>query len=73
MKIKILILLKKIKQRFVTPYDIHDTLIDFTGGYSEEYSKNGQSLQKEINGLKINCLNYYNDFDDFELIFQKKK
>ena len=44
MKIKILILLKKIKQRFVTPYDIHDTLINFAGGYSEEYSNNGKSL-----------------------------
>ena len=59
--------IEKNEQRFVTPYDIHDTLIDFAGGYSEEYSKNGQSLLKEINGLKRNCLNYYNDFDDIEL------
>ena len=55
------------EQRFVTPYDIHDTLIDFAGGNSNEYSNNGQSLLKEINGLNRNCLKYYNDFDDIEL------
>ena len=43
------------EQRFVTPYDIHDTLIDFAGGNSNEYSNNGQSLLKEINGLNRNC------------------
>ena len=55
------------EQRFVTPYDIHDTLIDFAGGNSNEYSNNGQSLLKEINGLNRNCLKYYNNFDDIEL------
>ena len=59
--------IEKNEQIFVTPYDIHDTLIDFAGGNSNEYSNNGQSLLKEINGLNRNCLKYYNDFDDIEL------
>ena len=55
------------EQIFITPYDIHDTLIDFIGGDQHSYSSYGQSLLTKIDGLKRTCMNYKQDFDDMEL------
>ena len=54
------------QQRYVTPYDIHDTLLDIFGydykdGY---YSRMGQSVFKKINGLERNCKTYSQDMKD---------
>ena len=52
------------QQRFITPYDIHDTMVHFV---SDDYywkSKKGQTLTKEIDGLKRNCQIYIDDFDN---------
>ena len=54
------------QQRYVTPYDIHDTLLDMFG-YDEKdgyYSRMGQSVYKKINGLKRSCKTYSQDIID---------
>ena len=51
------------QQRFVTPFDIHDTLLDMININKKKYPEmidKGQSLFKEIDGLKRNCENYDN-------------
>jgi hypothetical protein len=52
------------QQRFVTPYDIHDTMVYFVSNDYYWKSKKGQSLTDEINGLKRNCEIYMDDFDN---------
>ena len=53
------------QQRLVSPYDIHDTLLDMFGfGYQQNYkiySRKGQSVYKEVNGLERNCDYYSQD------------
>ena len=51
------------EQRFLTPYDIHDTFIDILGLNETEKSKYGQSLFKEIDGSKRFC-KYYPEFSN---------
>ena len=48
------------QQRLVTPYDIHDTLLDMFGYKIKDnvYSRKGKSVFNEINGLERDC-NYY--------------
>ncbi len=48
------------QQTFVSPYDIHDTLIDiiYNGGKKEIMSRNGESLFRKINPMERSCLNY---------------
>ena len=48
------------QQRLVTPYDIHDTLLDMFGYKIKDnvYSKKGKSVFDVINGLERDC-NYY--------------
>ena len=55
-------------QRLVTPYDIHDTIIDM-GNIDDSYlspKNKGQSLFIEIDGLKRTCNLYSDDFRDME-------
>ena len=52
------------QQRFVTPYDIHDTMVYFVSGDYYWKSKKGQTLTEEINGLQRNCEIYADDFDN---------
>jgi len=53
------------QQRLVSPYDIHDTLLDMFGfGYQQNYkiySRKGQSVYKQVNGLERNCDYYSQD------------
>lgn len=50
------------EQRYITPYDIYDTLIDNLGEiYANKLNKKGCPLDIEINGLKRGC-DDYNDF-----------
>ena len=51
------------QQRLVSPYDIHDTLLDMFGYHQNNkiYSRKGQSIYKEINGLERNCDYYSQD------------
>ena len=53
------------QQRLVSPYDIHDTLLDMFGfGYQQNYkiySRKGQSVYKEVNGLERYCDYYSQD------------
>ena len=50
------------QQKLVSPYDIHDTLLDMFGYQKNDidkaYSRKGISVYKEINGLERDC-NYY--------------
>ena len=48
------------QQRMVSPYDIHDTLLDMFGYHQKDnvYSRKGKSIYTEINGLERDC-NYY--------------
>lgn len=48
------------QQRMVSPYDIHDTLLDMFGYNKKDkaYSRKGKSVYEEINGLERNC-DYY--------------
>jgi len=49
------------QQRLITPFDIHDTLLDMINIEKKKYPQmidKGQSLFKEINGLKRTCENY---------------
>ena len=55
------------QQRFITPFDIHDTLLDLINVKKNEYPEmidKGQSLFKEINGLERNCKNYNNQIPE---------
>ena len=52
------------QQRFVTPYDIHDTMVYFVSSDYYWKSKKGQTLTDEIDGLKRNCEIYMDDFDN---------
>jgi len=51
------------QQRLVSPYDIHDTLLDMFGYHqnSKIYSRKGQSVYKEVNGLERDCDYYSQD------------
>ena len=51
------------QQRLVSPYDIHDTLIDMFGYHQNNtiFSRKGQSVYKEVNGLERNCDYYSQD------------
>ena len=44
----------------VTPYDIHDTMVDMIYGYEnlKIKSRYGKSLFRNINGMERNCDNY---------------
>ena len=48
------------QQRIVSPYDIHDTLLDIFGYKLEDnvFSRKGKSVFNKINGLERDC-NYY--------------
>ena len=48
------------QQRIVSPYDIHDTLLDMFGYKLEDnvFSRKGKSVFNKINGLERDC-NYY--------------
>ena len=48
------------QQRIVSPYDIHDTLLDIFGYKLADnvFSRKGKSVFNEINGLERDC-NYY--------------
>ena len=52
--------LEKNQQTFVSPYDIHDTLIDiiYNGSKREIMSRNGESLFRYINPMERSCLKY---------------
>ena len=52
--------LEKNQQILVSPYDIHDTLIDiiYNGKNKELMSRNGESLFREINPMERSCLKY---------------
>ncbi len=52
------------QQRFITPYDIHDTLVYLVSNDYFWKSKKGQTLTDEIDGLKRNCNLYIDDFDN---------
>ena len=52
------------QQRFITPYDIHDTMVYFVANDYIWRSKKGQSLTKEIDGTKRKCDKYIDDFDN---------
>ena len=51
------------QQRLVSPYDIHDTLLDMLGYHQNNniFSRKGQSVYKEVNGLERNCDYYSQD------------
>ena len=51
------------QQRLVSPYDIHDTLLDMFGYHQNNtiFSRKGQSVYKEVNGLERNCDYYSQD------------
>ena len=55
--------LEKNQQRLVTPYDIHDTLVDIFGYQNKDkvYSRKGKSVFEEINGLERDCGYYSQD------------
>lgn len=50
------------QQQMITPYDIHDTLLDMINvdkyAYKNLDKNKGQSLFKKINGKKRNCQKY---------------
>jgi len=52
------------QQRFITPYDIHDTMVYLVSSDYYWKSKKGQTLTDEIDGLKRNCSIYIDDFDN---------
>ena len=52
------------QQRFITPYDIHDTMVYLVSSDYYWKSKKGQTLTEEIDGLKRNCSLYLDDFDN---------
>ena len=52
------------QQRFITPYDIHDTMVYLVSSDYYWKSKKGQTLTDEIDGLKRNCSIYLDDFDN---------
>ena len=59
--------LKINQQRFITIFDIHDTLLDMINVDKKNYIQmidKGQSLFLEINGLKRFCSNYDNNIPD---------
>ena len=52
--------LEKNQQILVSPYDIHDTLVDiiYNGKNKDIMSRNGQSLFSEINSMERTCEKY---------------
>ena len=57
------------EQRLVTPYDIHDSILDFANVNVSEidvFENKGQSILKEINGLSRKCENYKSSFSDIK-------
>ena len=62
------------QQRFITPFDIHDTFLDMININKTKYPQmidKGQSLFKEINGLKRKCENYNQNIPE-NICFCKK-
>jgi hypothetical protein len=55
------------QHRFITPYDIHDTLVYLVANDYYWKSKKGQTLTDEIDGLKRNCSFYDEDFDNLTI------
>ena len=55
--------LERNQQRLVTPYDIHDTLLDMFGYSLKDnvFSRKGKSVFNEINGLERDCEYYSQD------------
>ena len=55
--------LEKNQQKMVSPYDIHDTLLDMFGYQVKDnvYSRKGKSIYQEINGLERDCHYYSQD------------
>ena len=51
------------QQRLASPYDIPDTLLDMFGYHQNNtiFSRKGQSVYKEVNGLERNCDYYTQD------------
>ena len=56
----IIINLNKNQQIFISPYDIHDTMVDiiYNGENKDVMSRNGDSLFRKINSMERNCLKY---------------
>ena len=54
------------QQKIVTPYDIHDTMLDVIGygSQSKYHSRFGQSIYKSINNKERDCLRYKQDLED---------
>ena len=53
------------EQRLVTPYDIHDSILDFANVNVSEidvFANLGQSIFKKVNGMKRKCENYKSSF-----------
>ena len=53
------------EQRLVTPYDIHDTILDFANvnvSRIDVFANLGQSIFKKVNGMKRKCENYKSSF-----------
>ena len=53
------------EQRLVTPYDIHDTILDFANvnvSQIDVFANLGQSIFKEINGMSRKCENFKSSF-----------
>ena len=55
--------LERNQQKLVTPYDIHDTLLDMFGYNLKDkvFSRKGKSVFNEINGLERDCDYYSQD------------
>ena len=69
------------EQRLVTPYDIHDTILDFANVNVSEidvFANLGQSIFKKVNGKKRKCENYRSSFSHIKTYchcknYKKKK
>ena len=58
-------IIKENQQKFVTPYDIHDTILDifnYKKGH-KYYSRMGQTIFKPINAKERNCEAYLKDIE----------
>ena len=57
------------QQKFVTTYDIHDTLLDMINVNKMKYkkmdNKKGQSIFGKIDGTKRNCGRYKNEIKNY--------
>ena len=58
-------IIKENQQKFVTPYDIHDTILElfnYKKGH-KYYSRMGQTIFKPINAKERNCEAYLKDIE----------